>query len=101
MQPHLAMFFCDVVAFFFSTSTTNYNVFFLWNNELASKKHCKNNSKLNSIDEVLKKSSCHLTPIILIEVFDVLAYVERFLPLQPQNLLDQGLQYPKLQKLLD
>lgn len=37
---------CDVVAFFFSTSITNYS-FFFGNNELDSKKHCKNNSELN------------------------------------------------------
>lgn len=54
--------FCDVVAFFFSTSTTNYNVFFLWNNELASKKHCKNNSKLNSINEVFFIKFMSLNP---------------------------------------
>jgi hypothetical protein len=44
------------------------------NDELASKKHCKSNFELNSIDEVFFESSCHLTPIKLIELLDVPIY---------------------------
>jgi len=55
MQPHLAMFFAMLWRFSFPHLLQTIVVFSFGTNELASKKHCKNDFEFNSINEVLFK----------------------------------------------
>lgn len=67
------------------------------NDELTSKKHCKNNYELYYVDEAFLEGLCHLVPIELSELLVVPPCIIGFPPsITLEPCFYHGLQHPQL-----